>query len=127
MPLSARSKVWLWYAAVWIPVGVIYAFGLADSQHLPAARAIPSAATNVVVPALLGVLVWHLTGRLRWPPKSLPRFVLAQCLFAVLFTGLWLLAETSFIALGAGWEMAFTIARTFAIFQALTGLWVYGG
>ena len=72
--LSKREKAWAWYAVVWIPVAVIYAFGLADSQHLPAIVAIQSAATTVLVPALLGVVVWRMTAWLRWPPKSMPRF-----------------------------------------------------
>jgi sensor histidine kinase YesM len=82
--------------------------------------------TTVLPVALLGVCVWWLTGRLRWPPRSVPRFLASHIAGGAVFTFVWLLCQIGFIAMGTGLRLAVAITETFAGFQLLEGLFVYG-
>lgn len=132
---TTRSRVWFWYAAVWIPVGLLYSMSqksrsavalLVEPRLMSWADALVAGFGYVLPVALLGVVVWWLTRVLPWPPARLSRFVAAHVVAATTFSLTWLGVEIGMIALSTGLPLALQVGRTFAGFQALDGFFVYG-
>jgi signal transduction histidine kinase len=123
---KTRYRVWVWYAAGWIPLGLFYAVLMSRTRFMTVDAALISGLSYVVPVAAMGVVIWHLTSKLTWPPASRVRFFAQHFGFAVLFSTIWVGVEISLIASRTGLSTALDIARPWAGFQGLDGLFFYG-
>ena len=123
---ASRNRVWWWYAAAWIPLGLFYAVLMSRTRFMTAGQALLQGFTYIMPPAIMGAMIWRITGKLAWPPKSLRRFLLTHLALAVCFTSIWLGFEISLIAQGTGWAMAIEISKGFVGFQAIDAMFFYG-
>jgi sensor histidine kinase YesM len=123
---KTRYRVWIWYAAGWIPLGLFYAVLMSRTRFMSVGDAIESGLAYVLPVAVMGVGIWHTTAKLTWPPASRASFFAKHVGLAVLFSILWVGVEISLIATGTGFSTALGIARPWAGFQALDGLFFYG-
>jgi two-component system LytT family sensor kinase len=123
---SSRARAWALYFAVWIPVGAIYANLIRNGKPMSVASAINIGLDYALIPALLGVVVWRITGRLVWPTKKRLAFFLLQLVFAFLYSAIWLGLIVGSIAIFTGIAASFVIAKTFASWQLVSGFWSYG-
>ena len=132
--MIARNRIWAYYAAAWVPLGLYYAMLMERTARLPRTyarvitteQALIQGLTYVVPAALLGAAVWWISGRLTWPPRRLWGFLVAHVGLAIAFALLWLGAEVTFIASQTGLMAAIEISKAFAGFQALDGIFFYG-
>jgi two-component system, LytTR family, sensor kinase len=125
---STRSpaRAWALYFALWIPVGAIYANLITSGKPASLASVINIGLDYALIPALLGVAVWWMTGKLTWPTKTPIAFFLLQFVFAVIYSSMWLALIVGSIAIFTGITQSLVIARTFASWQFLSGFWLYG-
>lgn len=123
---SSRARAWALYFAVWIPVGAIYANLIRNGKPMSVASAINIGLDYALIPALLGVVVWRITGRLVWPTKKRLAFFVLQLMFAFLYSAIWLGLIVGSIAIFTGIAASFVIAKTFASWQLVSGFWSYG-
>jgi LytS/YehU family sensor histidine kinase len=79
LPARARPRVrgWIAYACAWGAAAVLWSIASATSspevpgeQRLTVLQALPYAALAMGTAAILGVGIWHLTGRVRWSPRG---------------------------------------------------------
>jgi sensor histidine kinase YesM len=126
MRLSGRVRGWLLYASVWIPVAAIYARLIGGERGVSGIQAIYSGLDYAIFPALLGVIVWWITGRVTWPARRPTIFFVAQLAFATIYSVVWLLLVLGSISLGTGLTRAVAIVKTFAGWQVMSGYWTYG-
>ena len=82
--------------------------------------------TYVLPVALLGIGVWMLTARIPWPPKRPLGFMVLHFLLSAVFAFLWLASQWALIASGTGPALALTIVKSFAAYQSIEGVFVYG-
>jgi two-component system LytT family sensor kinase len=128
-PARTRRSIWWWYSAAWIPIMLGYIVPMWTTARFPGstiANAVIQSVSHWLTPALLGVVVWWLTSKVHWPPRSMWRFAAMHGAVAVLFSTVWLLADVSFILLGTR-DLSATlfIVRSFQGFQFFDGLFVY--
>lgn len=123
---GGRFRGWAIYVAAWVPVALFFAMLMARQRPLSVYQALFEGFGYVVPPAVLGAGVWRLTGVFTWPPRSPWRFILVHAVSAVAMAIVWLLAEVAPIVVAAGLWPAIEISKTFAGFQALDGIFVYG-
>ena len=119
-----KVRAWLLYALAWVPMAVLYAAAL--SQEIPAGRAIEGAVVSVGMAAVLGVGVWHLSGRIPWRPERAPRFLGVHLLLAVGFVSLWLVSVYGRLTLQGGWDLARHVAQEEGGWTVVVGVWLYG-
>jgi sensor histidine kinase YesM len=123
---STRVRSWLLYASAWVPVAAAYAQLIGRERGISGWPALYAGLDYAIIPALLGVAVWWLTGRVRWPTRHPLLFFALHLLFATIYSAAWLALVFGSIATGTGWSRAWDITRTFAGWQLLTGFWTYG-
>jgi signal transduction histidine kinase len=121
-----RVRGWLLYASAWVPVAAAYAQLIGRERGISGWSAIYAGVDYAIIPALLGVAVWWVTGRVRWPARNPLLFFGLHLVFAAIYSAAWLAFVFASIATGAGWDQALAITRTFAGWQLLTGFWTYG-
>lgn len=121
----SRRRAWTLYVLGWVPIALMHAMNVAATAPLTAMQVLDTALSYVIPVALLGVVVWWLSGVLVWPPRSKWRFVLVHTVAAVALAAIWLVAEVGAISMGTGVYAAIEIAKTFAGFQAADGVLVY--
>ncbi|HUQ98592.1 MAG TPA: histidine kinase [Gemmatimonadaceae bacterium] len=126
MRLSGRVRGWLLYAAAWIPIAAIYAQLIGGQKGVGGVQALYAGIDYAIIPALLGVIVWWLTGRITWPARRPAVFFLAQLALATTYSVIWLLLVLGSISLGTGLTRAVAIVTTFAGWQLMSGYWTYG-
>ncbi|MGH7566559.1 MAG: sensor histidine kinase [Gemmatimonadota bacterium] len=119
-----RTRAWLLYALAWVPIAVLYAAAL--SQEIPLGRAVQGAIVSVGVAAILGVGVWHLSGRVPWRSEHAVRFLAIHFFVALVFVGLWTSALYARLALAGGWELVQHVALEEGGWNAIVGFWIYG-
>lgn len=131
--MTSKARAWLAYSVAWLPFAVIYAIIITKPAPIRAVRPIPSlpvalveGLTYIAPVALMGVGVWWLVGRITWPPRATWRFVAVHVLAGTVFSVLWLASQTALIMTGTGLRLAIDIAKTFAGFQIIEGIFVYG-
>lgn len=124
--VSGNVRGWLLYASAWVPIGAVYGRLIGDQAGMSGGKAVFAGLDYVLVPALLGVAVWWISGRLRWPTRNTAVFFVLQLLFAAAYSGIWLALVLVSIAFGTGLDRAIEIIGTFAGWQLLTGVWMYG-
>ena len=122
----SRARAWALYFAAWIPVGATYANLISREKPMSTASAINIGLDYGLVPALLGVVVWWITGRLTWPTKKRIVFFLLQLVFALLYSAIWLALIVGSIAIFTGITASLVIAKDFASWQLVSGFWLYG-
>jgi sensor histidine kinase YesM len=119
-----KTRAWLLYALAWVPIAGLYAAAL--MQEIPPARAIEGGIVAVAVAALLGVGVWHLTGRIPWRSDSIPRFLVLHGLLAVAFVAVWVTSIYGRLAVRGGMDLVRHVASQEGGWNAIVGLWIYG-
>ncbi len=124
--MSQSWKGWTLYSVAWLPLLIGYGSILTRMRDVPMAEAWLSAANYAVSAALLGVFVWKLSGRLQWPERKFVPFVLLQVLLGLVYSSLWLGAIVLYLTARVGLTNALQISATFAWWQLLSGMWVYG-
>jgi two-component system LytT family sensor kinase len=123
--VTPRVRAWLLYVAAWVPVAAIYALAIGQTRGMRLVDSLTSGLTYVLVPAAMGVAIWSLSGRLGASRRPVV-FIATHGVLAVVFSLVWLVSQIGLIALGTGWTLALEVGKTFATFQAVTGLWLYG-
>jgi signal transduction histidine kinase len=130
--MMTKKRAWLSYAAAWIPVALMFT-AVTITPRPVFQRPVPSllpaiveGITYVVPVALMGVAVWWFTGMLAWPPRRAWRFLLAHVAAGIAFSGGWLVSQWALIVWDVGVRLATEIVKTFAGFQIIEGVFVYG-
>jgi glucose-6-phosphate-specific signal transduction histidine kinase len=124
--VNRRWRGWALYGLAWVPVLVGYTNLLMRMRGLPLGVSLESSLVYVLSAALLGVLVWHASGRVTWPDQKFAMFIVLQTVLACGFSLGWLAAIVAHMAARMGVNAALQVSATFDGFQLLTGLWVYG-
>ena len=122
----SRARAWALYFALWIPVGAIYLNLISAGKPMTVASAINIGLDYALIPALLGVAIWWMTGKLIWPTRKLVVFFMLQLVFALFYSVIWLALIVGSIAMFTGITASLVIAKTFASWQLLSGFWFYG-
>jgi sensor histidine kinase YesM len=123
---GSRARAWALYFAAWIPVGAIYGNLISREHPMSLGALISTGVDYALIPALLGVVVWWITGRLRWPTIKPVLFFVLQLVFALTYSAVWLALIVGSIAAFNGWAAAIALAKTFAGWQFVSGFWSYG-
>jgi two-component system LytT family sensor kinase len=123
---GSRARAWALYFALWIPVGAIYTNLISSGRPMSVASAINIGLDYALVPALLGVVVWWITGKLTWPTKRPVVFFVLQLVFALLYSAIWLALIVGSMAISTGLAASLVVAKSFASWQLLSGFWLYG-
>ena len=132
MPLKS-GRGWLLYASGWVPYAASYflIFRLQPySPHSSHSQALLDAVLNVLPVALLGVAVFWVASRLRWPSRHPIRFAVAHLFGAVSFALLWWASVQTLMSLQTlivthRWR--YSLWGIYAAqWQAFSGLMVYG-
>lgn len=119
-----KTRAWLLYAVAWVPIAILYAAALA--QEMPIGRAIQGAIVSVAVAALLGVGVWHLSGRVPWRSDRVVDFLIFHVLLGIGFVGLWIAAVYARLWVVGGMELVRHVAGQEGGWTAVVGFWIYG-
>jgi sensor histidine kinase YesM len=123
---SLRSYAWWIYAAAWIPFGGFYALALTTTKTLPWQRALVAGFLYAIPIAFFGIGIWWLSGLLVARRVRGLTMVLIHLVVGAATTFAWLGIEIAQIAAQAGFAAAVVASRTFAGFQVLDGLFIYG-
>jgi signal transduction histidine kinase len=123
---SRQYRGWLLYAAAWVPIALVYGQLIGAQRGVGGLQALYSGIDYTLTPALLGVAVWWVSGKIRWPASNAVAFFVAHIAIAIAYTIVWLAVVVGSIALGTGWTRALAITRTFAGWQVTYGIWAYG-
>lgn len=121
-----RSYGWWIYAAVWTPFAGLFAMALRTTNALPWRHALIAGVLYSLPPALFGVGIWWFSGRLTAARARPATIIVVHLVCGVLSTTAWLLIEVAQIAMQASLASALAAASTFAAFQLLDGLFIYG-
>ena len=124
--VSARTRNWLLYAVAWVPIAAVYAQLIGRERGVSALAAAYDGIQQALIPAVLGVIVWWLTGRVRWPARQPVLFFVLQFLFAASYSAVWFSLVFGSIAMDTGWTRAVAITGRFAGWQMLSGFTMYG-
>lgn len=119
-----RTRAWLLYALAWVPIAILYTAALA--QEIPFENAIQGAIVAVGMAAILGVGVWHLSGKIPWSSEKAGRFLGIHFLLGLVFVGLWSSVVYARLALVGGWDLVNHILREEGGWNAVVGFWIYG-
>ena len=128
LPLKS-VRGWLLYSSAWLPYAASY-FLIFRLERSTYRLALLYAVLNVAPAALLGVGVFGLAGRLRWPNRRAAALIPAHLTGAVLFALIWwasvqLLMSLQVLLSSHHWRFnAWSIYA--AQWQAFSGLMVYG-
>jgi len=124
---TARRPIWIWFALAWLVLGVLYAYPMraAVSRAITPWESVARGMTHVTPVALVAGAIWWLTGVVTWPPRRHWRFFAVHLVAAAAYGFVWLAIDTSIIAFGTGYSVAFEIVRVFAGFQVLDGVMIY--
>src|SRR6478672_2410890 len=120
-----RIRGWGLYACAWVPVAAAYGRLIGAERHASAWQAAISGVDYALPAALLGAIVWWISGRVRWPAPRPALFFLVHFLFATAYSLSWLLAIVLSIAAATGFAKAIDIVRVFVGWQLVTGFWTY--
>lgn len=111
--------------AAWTPALALWlAFGMASGQTSLAA-AFPGAAITIGVAAILGLGIWEVCVRVRWPERFNFRFFAIHLLTAAAYSSLWVIGTLAVEPLITHQPMWSVLKTPRAITWALTGIWLY--
>jgi len=130
MPSAWRRRLRLaaLYAAAWMPLVVIFAavlFGMTGGQ-MPLSVAFRAGLWNMLAPALMGIGVWWLTGRVAWPERRPAQFIAVHLAMGALFAVAWTAWE--YFMMGAGGRAratSYVLTHFVLPWQAVLGFFLY--
>src|SRR5215831_19465786 len=122
-----RRTNWIWLMVAWLVLGVLYGYPMraAVGRAITPWEGIIRGLTHVAPVGLATVAIWWFTGVVTWPPRSRWRFFALHIAAAATYGFAWLAIDTSIIAFGTGYSIAFQIVQVFAGFQVLDGVMLY--
>jgi signal transduction histidine kinase len=97
-----RSRAWLVLLLVWLPIAVGFPMAILMASGFSGIGPIVFGLNSVAIAAALGLGIWWLTGRLRWPDDRGARFYAIHLLLAVSYSWIWWLISASQQALFSG-------------------------
>jgi two-component system LytT family sensor kinase len=124
--VNRRWRGWALYGLAWVPVLIGYTNLLARMRGLPLDAAFEASMVYVASAALLGVLVWHMTDLIVLPETGYVAFIGLQVVLAATYSLAWLVPIALHLMIRSGIDATMRVVPTFADWQFLTGLWVYG-
>jgi len=120
---------WIAYALAWIPFAIleIISNAMENEGRAGVGDVLNVALTRTVISAALGVGVWWLSGRLRFPDRGRVGFYAGQLGLAVAFSALWNGIWYARWALQVGWQEAFADSGGVAGmgWEFMMGVWLY--
>jgi signal transduction histidine kinase len=122
---TRRGRFWLLYAAAWAPFVILYAVLIAREGAPPPWAAV-SAFMTVLPAALMGALVYELTGRIGGPERGRARLATLHTLLAIGFSAVWCASIVGVMWLGAPKPVLTDFVRNALGWQFVSGLTVYG-
>ena len=129
-PATRPPRGWPALLLIWLPLMVAYAIAIIRFAEIDAARGIRGAAINSVIASLLGIGVWVLSGRVRWPERPGIGFLTLHVAVAVLYSVAWWSLVVATGAVLNGRPMAADFAEWLASdtigWDLFLGLTVYG-
>lgn len=121
-----RVVGWALYVCAWAVAGAVWSVVAGRAAGMAIASALPYGITAMTVAGVLGIGVWHLSGRLTWSPRSI-RFFGAHVAAVALYSPAYATSAV-WIDLVAGRGLsglpAIVASPTF-IWNLLFGLWLY--
>lgn len=114
----------MWFVGLLLLFWVLMALQL--NGALPQIRVFQAALRIAIPPALGGILVWYLSGKLKWPEGSALRFMLLHALMGTVFAvaaGVW---STLPILRGARGLDSSVVFRTVLPWQITSSFFLYG-
>ena len=125
-PLSG-GRAWLLYALAWLPAVALYALATTIQVGKSPSETFPLAIIVMGTAALLGVGVWHLTGRVPWRDRPSARFYAVHTLAALVYSFLYTVAPwiPDLFRLGFGKTARYFVKFPYLGWGVLTGLWLY--
>jgi signal transduction histidine kinase len=123
---TRRGRFWLLYAAAWAPFAILYAVLIARDGAPPPWAAV-SGFMTVAPAALMGALVYELTGRIGGPERGRVRFIALHTLLAIAFSAVWGASIVGMMWLvGTPRAVRTDFVRNALGWQFVSGLTVYG-
>src|SRR4051812_44546542 len=95
MQTRSRPLLWLQLLIGWLPVGAIFAILIASVHGGTLHSAAVISLRMMLVAAALGVFVYRLTLRIRWPYPFRPQFLLLHILGAIAYSAAWLVMNSA--------------------------------
>jgi signal transduction histidine kinase len=123
--VRSTLKFWLLYAAAWSPLAVVYGVLIAQ-RGVPPAIAASSGLTSVLPAALLGAVVYVITGRIGGPDRGRLRLVTLHTLLAILYSALWSASIVAMMWVNAPESARTDFVRNALGWQLVSGLMIYG-
>jgi two-component system LytT family sensor kinase len=121
-----RSRAWLWYVLAWVPAALLYGMSVGAQPDVLFIHGVISGIVVMGAAALLGVVVIRITGRVPLPGSAgRIRFALTHLLFAAIYSIAWVAVLFSWLRLVAGAAVVEEVWRQAAMWQFLTGAYLY--
>jgi two-component system LytT family sensor kinase len=124
--VNRNRRGWTLYGVAWVPLFIGYTNLLVRMRGLSLGAALETSFVYVISAALLGVLVWHATGRIAWPERHYATFIGLQIVLAATCSLAWLAVIVLDLMARIGVNAATRILPSFDGVQFLIGLWVFG-
>ncbi len=125
----ARIRIALVYGASWLPLVAIYAGVLAamTDATLSVTRTALAAFLNALGPAVMGIAVWLLSGRLPWPERKHSQFLAVHGALSIAYAGGWVAWELLISGpFGPAHPPDYALLRYVLPWQAVIGFILYG-
>jgi signal transduction histidine kinase len=90
IPKAARSLAVAF--SIWLPFCVLWVLFALSLTREPLSRILVNSLISMGSAGLLGIAVWHVCRRLRWPLRFSPKFYVLQILLALAYAAVWLVA-----------------------------------
>jgi signal transduction histidine kinase len=124
-PRRRDRRFWFLYAAAWSPLAVVYGVLIAQ-RGVPPAIAASSGFTSVLPAALLGAVVYVVTGRIGGPDRGRLRLVALHTILALVYAALWSASIVAMMWIDAPESARTDYVRNALGWQFVSGLMVYG-
>ena len=116
---------WRLVLIAWPVLSVLYTLILVGNAEWPWLQGAIVGGTTIGVALLLGVPVWHITGRVHIPDGVRPGFVAIHLLAAVAFSALWLFIDLTATAVLLPHHLHQRKLATMG-WESMLGVWLYG-
>jgi hypothetical protein len=123
----ARARLWASYGAAWIPFAFYWGAVVLLGRGSPSV-AVVAALGMMAGAALLGTVVWWLSGRYPWSEHGIAGWLARHAGFAALFAGALATLDAWLTGLAAGRSLAAFLSAEpgFALRGVLVYVWLYG-
>lgn len=116
---------WRLLAIAWPVLSVLYTLILIGNAEWPWPQGAVVGVITIGVGLLLGIPVWHLTGRLPIPDGIRPGFLLLHLMAAAVFSALWLFIDLTATAVLLPHHLHLRKIATMG-WESILGVWLYG-